>query len=92
MLTNFTQKNANNYYCEKCDFLSKKKCDYERHLQTKKHNANFSREMLTKKTPIPDEVILDRNRYPEEIEVFRIPDEIPDYKKKVSKSKIKPAS
>lgn len=27
----------------------------------------------------PDEVILDRNRYPEQIEIFRLPDSIPDY-------------
>jgi hypothetical protein len=34
---------------------------------------------------VPDEVILDRNRYPEQIEVFRMPSEIPDYERKDSK-------
>ena len=26
------------YYCEKCDFLTSNKKDYNRHLKTKKHN------------------------------------------------------
>ena len=52
----------------------------------------YKRLMLTRKTPIPDEVILDRNRYPEEIEVFRIPDEIPKYKTKKAKPKTQTTS
>ena len=34
----FTQNYAFKYECKKCDFYSNKKHDYERHLQTKKHN------------------------------------------------------
>ena len=30
-------KNAEKYVCEKCDFKCSKKCDYERHLMTPKH-------------------------------------------------------
>ena len=26
------------YYCEKCDFLTSNKKDFNRHLKTKKHN------------------------------------------------------
>lgn len=32
--------------------------------------------------PVPDEVILDRNRYPEQIDVYRLPAEIPSLEKK----------
>ena len=44
--------------------------------------AFYKRLMLARKTPIPDEVILDRNQYPEEIEIFRIPEKIPEHKSK----------
>ena len=30
-------KNAKNYICQKCDFISKNKTDYNRHIKTKKH-------------------------------------------------------
>ena len=32
-----TPKNANNFYCKKCDFSCSKLCDYNRHLTTRKH-------------------------------------------------------
>ena len=32
-----TQKNDDFFTCEKCHFISSKKCDYERHLLTRKH-------------------------------------------------------
>ena len=32
------EKNEKKYNCEKCDYTTYKKTDYERHLQTKKHN------------------------------------------------------
>ncbi len=35
------QKNANEYYCEYCDFLCYKKSNYEKHIQTKKHASNI---------------------------------------------------
>lgn len=39
----------------------------------------YRRLMMTKgDPPTPDEVILDRNRYPEPIEIYRLPMEIPD--------------
>ena len=34
-------KVANKFYCNKCDYLTDKKCDYEKHLQTKKHNTDI---------------------------------------------------
>ncbi len=33
----FTQKNAEKYYCEKCDFKCSKLSNYEKHLLTPKH-------------------------------------------------------
>ena len=34
-------KIANNYYCEKCNLKTINKFDFEKHLQTKKHNDNI---------------------------------------------------
>ena len=34
-------KNANTFYCEKCDFLCYKKSNYDKHLLTRKH-ANYN--------------------------------------------------
>ena len=35
-------KVANNYCCEKCDYNTSKKYNFEKHLQSKKHNDNFN--------------------------------------------------
>jgi len=35
---NFTPKNANKYYCEKCDFKCSKNSDWIRHIDTRKHS------------------------------------------------------
>jgi hypothetical protein len=37
MMTMMTQKNDDFFTCEKCHFISSKKCDFERHLSTRKH-------------------------------------------------------
>jgi len=37
MMKMMTQKNDDFFTCEKCHFISSKKCDYERHLLTRKH-------------------------------------------------------
>ena len=37
MLTNFTSKTIQHFYCEKCDFKCCKKGDYNRHILTSKH-------------------------------------------------------
>lgn len=37
MMTMMTQKTAENFICEKCDFICSKKSDYEKHLLTRKH-------------------------------------------------------
>jgi hypothetical protein len=37
MMTMMTQKTAENFICEKCDFICSKKNDYEKHLLTRKH-------------------------------------------------------
>jgi len=37
MMTMMTQKNADFFTCEKCDFVCSKKSDFERHLLTRKH-------------------------------------------------------
>jgi hypothetical protein len=55
MISNdFTPKKPNIFICEKCDFSSSQKKDFNRHMLTKKHNSNdyqcFSTEK-PKKTP-----------------------------------------
>ena len=48
--------------------------------------AFYRRLMMTKgELPIADEVILDRNRYPEPIEIYKLPTEITDMQKTKSK-------
>ena len=47
MLTKKPQKNPKKYFCKNCVFYSNNKKDFNRHLQTKKHNANNA----NKKTP-----------------------------------------
>ena len=37
--TNITSKNIKKNYCEKCDFRCCKKGDFNRHLNSKKHNT-----------------------------------------------------
>ena len=44
MMTMMTQKNAENFICEKCDFVCSKKSDYERHLLTRKHTNDDKKE------------------------------------------------
>ncbi len=46
--TNFTPKNANYIQCLKCDFKCIKKCDWNRHILTRKHQNETNE---TKKTP-----------------------------------------
>ena len=49
---NFTPENAGKFMCEKCDFKCSKKCDYERHLMTPKHqNATEMLQNATYFTP-----------------------------------------
>ena len=46
------RKNPKKYYCEKCDFTSKNKKDFNRHLSTRKHKMdNMDKKWITKKTP-----------------------------------------
>jgi len=40
MMTMMTQKNAEYFICEKCDFVCSKKSNYERHILTRKHKNN----------------------------------------------------
>jgi hypothetical protein len=37
MMTMMTQKNAENFICEKCDFVCSKKSNFDKHLLTRKH-------------------------------------------------------
>ena len=37
--TNITSKNIKKFHCEKCDFRCFKKGDFNRHLNSKKHNT-----------------------------------------------------
>ena len=47
------QKNSFKFYCEKCDFLSSNKKDYNRHLLTRKHNKdNKDKKWITKITKL----------------------------------------
>ena len=51
MLTNFTSKNINLFYCENCDFKCCKKGDFNRHVLTSKHqNLTQSNINLHQKT------------------------------------------
>jgi hypothetical protein len=51
MISNdFTQKKLINYVCEKCDFNTSNKNDYNRHLKTKKHNFNDCQLLSIKNT------------------------------------------
>ena len=40
MISNLVKKGSKIYICEKCNYKSIRKSQYERHLQTKKHNDN----------------------------------------------------
>jgi hypothetical protein len=40
MMTNFPPKNAEHFFCEKCDYKCFKKSDWERHLITRKHKKD----------------------------------------------------
>jgi len=46
MLAEKSVKLANNFYCEKCDYKSTRKNDFNKHLQSKKHNAQNGSKML----------------------------------------------
>ena len=46
MLAENSVKSANNFYCEKCDYKSYRKNDFNKHLQSKKHNAQNGSKML----------------------------------------------
>ena len=41
MTDNFTPKNAENFYCEKCDFKCCKPSDWSRHIMTRKHKDTY---------------------------------------------------
>ena len=54
MLTFTPKKNAENFVCKSCDFISSKESDYKRHLMTRKHktltkpeNVNFRADALS---------------------------------------------
>ena len=48
----FTKKNKQKYFCEKCNFITSKKTDYNRHLLTLKHKSyKMETDMEIKKTP-----------------------------------------
>jgi hypothetical protein len=40
MVSKNSQKFSEKFYCEKCDYTSLRKSDYNKHLQSKKHNDN----------------------------------------------------
>ena len=44
MMTMMTQKNAEYFICEKCDFVCSKKSNYERHILTRKHKNDDKKE------------------------------------------------
>ena len=46
MLAKNSVKSANNFYCEKCDYKTYRKNDFNKHLQSKKHNAQNGSKML----------------------------------------------
>ena len=48
--TNITSKNIKKIYCEKCDFRCFKKGDFNRHLNSKKHNTTKYNKNTTENT------------------------------------------
>jgi hypothetical protein len=44
MMTMMTQKNADFFICEKCDFVCSKKSNFEKHLLTRKHKNDDKKE------------------------------------------------
>mgnify|MGYP001247003337 CR=1 FL=1 len=47
------KKNAKNYYCEKCDFLSRNRYDFNKHLLTRKHLVDNKNARNSKKNAKP---------------------------------------
>lgn len=47
--TNLMPKNAENYYCEKCNFICSKKSNYDKHLSTRKHKMKQNETNLVPK-------------------------------------------
>ena len=48
--TNITSKNIKKFHCEKCDFRCFKKGDFNRHLNSKKHNTTKYNKNTTENT------------------------------------------
>jgi hypothetical protein len=53
MMTQKGAKNAENYTCEKCAFTCSKKCNYDKHLLTRKHQ-NDDAELQKRSKKMPD--------------------------------------
>ena len=51
MFTKNPQKIPKKFYCEKCDYSTNNKKDYNKHLQTKKHNVYKCLQNVYKKSP-----------------------------------------
>ena len=51
METNKSLKIPNNYYCEKCDYLTSNKKDYEKHCDTQKHKNHYWKPLETNLSP-----------------------------------------
>ena len=51
MMTKNTPKNANNFHCDKCNFVCFKNSDFKRHLTTAKHKMMTNDDIITPKTP-----------------------------------------
>ena len=54
MLTDFTPKNADKFYCKQCDFKCSKKSDWSRHLTTAKHKKLTNLTNFTPKNAAPN--------------------------------------
>ena len=51
MLKKSSKKSSKKYVCKKCDYHTNRKSQYDRHLQTKKHNAKNAISDAKKKVP-----------------------------------------
>ena len=49
MASEKVEKVEKKYCCKKCDYFTSKKTDYDKHLQTKKHNASKNASYASKK-------------------------------------------
>jgi hypothetical protein len=54
MTDNITPKTAKDYKCDKCEFICSKKSDWDRHINTRKHNNRIKLNILEQKKGVQE--------------------------------------